>query len=54
MQRSAICWAYLQDLAPLSPKHSQVTISSSGTGSSTHLALEHLKVMAKVKITHVP
>lgn len=31
-----------------------LTISSSGTGSSTHLAMELFKAMAKVEITHVP
>ncbi len=31
-----------------------LTISSSGTGSSTHLALELFKSMAKVETTHVP
>ncbi len=40
------------DTARAKPK--QLTISSSGTGSSTHLALELLKAMAKVEITHVP
>jgi tripartite-type tricarboxylate transporter receptor subunit TctC len=31
-----------------------LTVASSGTGSSTHLALELFKHMAKVDITHVP
>ena len=29
-------------------------LSSSGTGSSTHLAIELLKSMAKLELTHVP
>ncbi len=42
----------LIDHARAKPK--LLTIASSGTGSSTHLALELLKHMAKVEITHVP
>ena len=40
------------DHARARPK--QLTIASSGTGSSTHLAIELFKAMAKVDITHVP
>ncbi len=35
-------------------KPDTLTFGSSGTGSSTHLALELYKSLAKVKITHVP
>ena len=35
-------------------KPDTITFGSSGTGSSTHLALELLKSLAQVKITHVP
>ncbi len=42
----------LIDYARAKPK--LLTISSSGTGSSTHLALELFKSMAKIEITHVP
>jgi tripartite-type tricarboxylate transporter receptor subunit TctC len=42
----------LLDLARDKPD--ELLIGSSGVGSSTHLALELLKVSGKVKITHVP
>jgi tripartite-type tricarboxylate transporter receptor subunit TctC len=42
----------LIDYARAKPK--QLTISSSGTGSSTHLAQELFKSMAKIEIVHVP
>jgi tripartite-type tricarboxylate transporter receptor subunit TctC len=42
----------LIDYARAKPK--QLTISSSGTGSSTHLAQELFKSMAKIDIIHVP
>ncbi|RPI47455.1 MAG: tripartite tricarboxylate transporter substrate binding protein [Betaproteobacteria bacterium] len=32
----------------------QLTIASAGTGTSTHLALELLKAMAKIDLAHVP
>jgi tripartite-type tricarboxylate transporter receptor subunit TctC len=35
-------------------KPGQLSFASSGTGSSTHLALELFKTLAKVQITHVP
>ena len=35
-------------------KPDTLSFGSSGTGSSTHLALELYKSLAKVKITHVP
>ena len=35
-------------------KPDTLSFGSSGTGSSTHLALELYKLLAKVKITHVP
>src|ERR1043166_3725961 len=35
-------------------KPGQLTFASSGTGSSTHLALELFKAMANVDLTHVP
>jgi tripartite-type tricarboxylate transporter receptor subunit TctC len=35
-------------------KPDAITFGSSGIGSSTHLALELLKSLAQVKITHVP
>jgi tripartite-type tricarboxylate transporter receptor subunit TctC len=40
------------DYARAKPK--LLTISSSGTGSSTHLAIELFKSLAKVETTHVP
>jgi tripartite-type tricarboxylate transporter receptor subunit TctC len=42
----------LTDLAKAKPD--TLSFGSSGTGSSTHLALELYKSLAKVKITHVP
>jgi len=40
------------DYARAKPR--QLTIASSGTGSSTHLAIELFKALGKVEITHVP
>jgi tripartite-type tricarboxylate transporter receptor subunit TctC len=45
----------VKDLTALAnAKPDTLTFGSSGTGSSTHLALELYKSLAKVKITHVP
>lgn len=41
-------------LAQARAKPGRLTYGSSGTGSSTHLSTELLKVMAKVFITHIP
>jgi tripartite-type tricarboxylate transporter receptor subunit TctC len=45
----------VKDLIALAKaKPDAISFGSSGTGSSTHLALELFKHLAKVKITHIP
>lgn len=45
----------VRDLIQLAKsKPGQITFASSGTGGSSHLAMELLKIMAKVDMVHVP
>lgn len=44
----------VRDLAALSKKSADLTFASPGDGSVPHLAMEHLKMLAAMQMTHVP
>jgi tripartite-type tricarboxylate transporter receptor subunit TctC len=44
----------VRDLAALSKKAGDLTFASPGDGSVPHLAMEHLKMLAGMQMTHIP